>query len=274
VLKNIFLIINNEIDACACEDFFMNKTIQQKISDYLNPISEGLVVADVRIGLGYTSVRLDNGNLGLAWTARSHSGSCTHEPKAGTLAGSPARELLEMLASTENSLSRSIGLATANALAAGIPEAQSTSVNVLELINIQGSDQVVMVGFFGPLIPRLHQTGCHLDILELNSNRPGTMSPDKGRAALAACSVAIITATSIVTGTMDELLSGLGNPRAAIILGPSSFMRPEVFSGTRVTHIAGARIRNVPAVEKIVSEGGGTMLLKRHLDFETLCLKP
>ena len=251
----------------------MDKTIQQKIIDYLKPVSEGLVVADVRVGLGYTSVRLDNGNIGIAWTAKTHSGSCTHEPKAGTLAGRPAGELLEMLARPHNPLSRSLGLATANALAAGLPRTETTAVDVLDLVNIQASDHVVMVGFFGPLVPRLRQTGCRLDILELKSDRPGTMPPEEGRPSLAVCSVAIITGTSIVTGTTDELLSGLGNPRAVIILGPSSFMRPEVFAGTSVTHIAGVRIRNAAAVEKIVSEGGGTMILRQHMDFETVCVK-
>jgi uncharacterized protein len=250
----------------------MNLTIQQKIVDYLKPISEGLVAADVRIGLGYTSVRLDNGNLGLAWTAQGHSGSCTHEAKAGTLAGSPAGELLAMLATPNGFLSRTVGLATANALAAGITPPESTTVDVLKLVDIQANDHVAMVGFFGPLVPRIQQTGCRLDIQELNY-RPGTLTPVQGRTSLAACSVAIITATSIITGTIDELLAKLEKPRATIILGPSSFMRPEVFSGTPVTHLAGSRIRNASAVEKIVSEGGGTMILKRHLDFETIVLK-
>ena len=251
----------------------MDKTIQQKIIDFLKPVSESHLVTDVRVGLGYTSVRLDNGNIGIAWTAQIHSGNCTYEAKAGSLAGRPAGELLEMLASPNNSLSRTLGLATANGIAAGLPHLKTTAVDVLELVNIRASDHVVMVGFFGPLVPVLRQTGCRLDILELESDKPGTMSLEKGRASLAVCSVAIITATSIITGTIDELLSGLGNPRAVIILGPSSFMRPEVFAGTPVTHIAGARIRNASAVEKIVSEGGGTMILKQHMDFETLCLK-
>ena len=252
----------------------MNKSIPQKIVAFLKPISENIVVADVRIGLGYTSVRLDDGSLGLAWTARNRSGGCTHEYRAGTLGGRPAGELLEMLAGAENALSRSIALATANALAAGLPRPETTAVDVLELVHIQASDHVVMVGFFGPLVPRLKLTGCRLDILELNREKPGTLSPEEGLAPLAACSVAIITATSIVTGTIDTLLNGLGNPRAVIILGPSSFMRPEVFSGTPVTHVAGVRIRNPSAVEKIVSEGGGTKILKPHMDFEILSLAP
>jgi uncharacterized protein len=248
------------------------KTIQQKIVDYLAPVSDGIYVADVRIGLGFTSVRLANGAIGLAWTAPSHTGSCTHETKAGTLAGRSARELLEMLADEHNALSRSLGLAAANALAVGLPRPASTGKDVLDIIKVQAADRVVMVGYFTPLVPVLRETGCRLDILELEADKPGTMSPEEGRDSLASCTVAIITGTSIITGTLDGLLAGLGKPRAVVILGPSSFMCPQVFEGTPVTHIAVARLRNAPAIEKIVSEGGGTMILKQYMDFETICL--
>jgi len=250
----------------------MESTIRQKIIDYLRPLSEGIQVADVRIGLGYTSVRLDNGNTGLAWTAESVAESCTHENKAGTLAGSTALELLRMLGSEKNPLARSIGLATANALVAGLPRPQSTGEDILDIVNVKATDQVVMVGFFGPLVPVLKLTGCKLDILELKTDKPGTLSPEAGKPSLAACSVAIITATTIITGTLDELLAGLGKPRAVVVLGPSSIICPPIFSGTPVSHIAGAWVNNASAVERIVSEGGGTMVLKKYLDFVTICL--
>lgn len=249
----------------------MNNSIPSKIIEFLRHAASNLTVADVRIGLGYSSVRLSDGHAGVAWTAQRESGSCTHEVKAGTLAGSPAADLLAML-DTDKPLARTIGLATANALAAGLPRPSTTTAGVLDLIDLKPSDHTVMVGFFGPLVPRIRQTGCRFDILEMNRDKPGTMAPEDGLEPLAACSVAIITATSVVTGTIDDLLAGLGNPRAAVILGPSTFMRPEVFAGTKVTHLAGVRVRDAAAVEKVVSEGGGTMILKPFMDFETICL--
>ncbi len=139
-------------------------------------------------------------------------------------------------------------------------------------MNVKAADHVVMVGYFGPLIPVFRMTGCKLNILELKTDKPGTMSPEEGKQSLAECSVAIITGTSIITGTIDGLLAGLGKPRAVIILGPSSIMCPQIFTGTPVTHNTGAWVRNAAAVEKIVSEGGGTMILKKYMDFETICL--
>jgi uncharacterized protein (DUF4213/DUF364 family) len=246
--------------------------IQNRIINLLSPVAEGIRVADVRIGLGYTSVRLDNGHTGLAWTAQTRSGSCSQEAKAGTLVGRPAGEMLAMLDGFGQSLAKTIGLATANALAAGLERPPMVSTEILELIDVQPEEHVVMVGFFGPLVPRLRKTGCRLDILELNNDRDGTLPPEAGRAALGECDVAIITGTSLVTGTMDGLLADVGTPRAVVVLGPSTCMRPEVFHGTPVTHLAGVMVRNPSAVEQIVSEGGGTMILKRHLEFATVCL--
>ncbi len=250
----------------------MERAIQQKIIDLLEPVAQEVQVADVRIGLGYTSVRLDNGYAGLAWTAKTHAGSCSHEAKAGTLGGRPAGELLALLSGFGQSLSKTIGLATANALASSIKRPQSVSTEILELIDVQPEEHVTMVGFFGPVVPRLKKIGCRLDILELDPEKAGTLTPEQGREPLATCDVAIITATSLITGTMDGLLAGLGDPRAVVILGPSTFMRPEVYVGTKVTHLAGSWVRDAGAVEKIVSEGGGTRILKHHLDFTTICL--
>jgi len=248
----------------------MASTIPRRIIGVLTPAAHGLMIAGVRIGLKYTSVRLDNGHCGVAWTGPDAAGCCMQNSEARPLAGRQSQELLGMLESS-SPLQRTLGLATANALAAGMPRPQSTAEDALELVDIQGSDHVAMVGLFGPLMPILRRTNCRLDVLELNG-RPGTLAPVDGYAALKSCSVAIITSTSIVTDTMDDLFSRLGTPRATILLGPSTFMRPEVYAGTPVTHLAGARIRDVAGVEQIVSEGGGTKILKHHMEFETICL--
>jgi len=250
----------------------MEPAIQQKIINLLTPVAQDMQVVDVRIGLGYTSVRLENGHAGLAWTAKSQPGSCSHEAKAGTLAGRPAGELLALLSGFGQSLSKTIGLATANALASSMQRPQSVSTEILQLIDVQPQEHVAMVGFFGPVVPRLKKIGCRLDILELDPEKAGTLTPEQGREPLAACDVAIITGTSLITGTLDGLLAGLGDPRAVVLLGPSTFMRPEVFAGTKVTHLAGSWVRDAEMVEKIVSEGGGTRILKHHLDFTTVCL--
>jgi uncharacterized protein len=247
-------------------------TIQRQLVDFLAPRAEDSVVSDVRIGLGYTAVALDNGHAGVAWTPKSESHSCTHFASAGSLTGRPAPVLLAMLCHQQSHLARSVGLATANALLASLPHPRASSDEVISSLALTLDDRVAMVGHFAPVVANIKKSGCRLDIIELNPNRGGTLCPDEGRAALAACSVAIITGTSLINGTLDQVLADLGSPRAAVILGPSSPLCPEAFQGTKISHIAGARVKNVDAVLRVISEGGGTMLMKPSLEFVNLPL--
>jgi uncharacterized protein (DUF4213/DUF364 family) len=247
----------------------MSLNIQNRLLDHLKPEAEGQVVADVRIGLGYTAVRLESGHAGVAWTPTSDAPCCTHFQGAGTLAGRMAEELLAFLVDEKSGLARAVGLATANALLAALPHPATSKEEVISTLNITPEDKVAMVGYFGPIAAQLRKVGCRLDIIELSSHHSDTLTPEQGREALAACTVAILTGTSLINGTCDELLSGLGKPRAAVLLGPSSPLCPAIFRGSGITHVAGSRVRNADAVLRVVSEGGGTMLMKQHLDFET-----
>ncbi|MRR56346.1 MAG: hypothetical protein EG822_17905, partial [Deltaproteobacteria bacterium] len=49
----------------------MTLTIQKRLVGFLEPQAAGAVVSDVRIGLGYTAVRLESGHVGVAWTVQS-----------------------------------------------------------------------------------------------------------------------------------------------------------------------------------------------------------
>lgn len=245
-------------------------TIQKRLEDFLAAQAAKNVVSDVRIGLGYCAVAMGGGRAGVAWTPKSESHSCTHFKSAGSLAGRPASELLSMLCHEGSALARSVGLATANALLASLPHPQASPNEVISSLAITPDDRVAMVGYFAPVVATLQKSGCRLDIIALDPGRAETLCPEEGHKVLADCSVAIITGTSLITGTLDEVLADLGQPRAAVLLGPSSPLCPDVFQGTKITHIAGARVRDVDAILRIVSEGGGTMLMKPFLDFVNL----
>lgn len=244
--------------------------LQNRLINFLLPEAKRVVISDVRIGLGYTAVKLENGHGGVAWTPDSSPAGCTHFQGAGTLGGRPAEELLTMLGDEGSSLARALGLATANALLASLPHSPKSTEEVISSLHITNNDRVAMVGYFGPVIPQLRKTGCQLDILELNDKHSDTLPPEKAGDVLNACTVAIITGTSLINGTFDELNAGLGEPRAAVLLGPSSPLCGDVFKDTKITHVAGARVCNTDAVLRVVSEGGGTMLMKQYLDFETV----
>lgn len=235
------------------------------------PHAADSIVRDVRIGLGYTAVQLDSGHAGVAWTPEESASSCTHFAAAGRLAGSPVRNLLSLLTHEASGLERAVGLATANAILAALPRPAVIKDEVIASLGISGADQVAMIGYFGPIIGGLRKTGCRLDIIEMDSERcEETLTPQQGKQALASCTVAIITGTTLINGTFDEVTAALGNPRAAVLLGPSTPLCGEIFRGTKITHVAGSRVADADAVLRIVSEGGGTMVMKPFLEFETV----
>ena len=90
--------------------------ITHHLFDIASEKAGDLKAEDVRIGLGYTAVMLENHQVGLAYTFRKDfSDSCSVFQGSGSLAGQKAKALLSFLKS-EQSIELSLGLATANAL--------------------------------------------------------------------------------------------------------------------------------------------------------------
>jgi uncharacterized protein (DUF4213/DUF364 family) len=245
--------------------------IAERLIAFAEPLSGTLTISDVRLGLGYSCVELDDGGMGVAWTPdQRQASSCTHLRRAGNLLGLSAGESLSWLAS-DNMLERAVGLATFNALNSGINR-DFVDDEAVSLLNLQAGEHVVMVGHFAPLVDRIKKTGCRLEIVELNSSTPGItmLNAKQGLAALAQCDAAIITATSIINKTIDDLFAALQRNRAAILLGPSTPLCPEAFSDTRITQLSGAKVTHPEELKAVISQGGGTMLMKKFLQFHSV----
>ncbi|MDO9515076.1 MAG: DUF364 domain-containing protein, partial [Syntrophales bacterium] len=204
---------------------------------------------------------------GLAAVLRNElAPGCSTIGKAGTLAGSGASELLDLLVMGKNPLEKSLGLATANALLC--PDDGEREQDSIALMGLSSGDQVAMVGYFGPLVERIKKTGATLQIIERDPHRMDqTPNRKDGDRILQECSVAIITATSILNDTIEEILNGLGAPRHVTILGPSTPLCEEAFYQTPVTHLGGSAIQDPRKVMQIISEGGGTPHMRPHLRF-------
>jgi len=88
----------------------------------------------------------------------------------------------------------------------------STSILIREKDTSGGFEASILVKWHAagevstPVIARLRTNGCRLDVIELNWHHGETHTPEQGNEALAACSVAILTGTSLINGTCDDLL--------------------------------------------------------------------
>jgi uncharacterized protein len=247
--------------------------IARRLYEYLLERVKGRKVEEVRIGVGYVAVALDKRCTGLAAVLREEIGfHCGVVAKAGTLSGMPASELLMYLVNGRNSVERALGLATANAvLSAEAPQEES---DALALMNLSSKDHVAMIGLFRPLVPRIEQTGAKLTVLEKQKNKviPNIISFRSRGGILSSCSVAVITATSILNSTLENILNELGNHRWVSIIGPSTPICRDIFAGTPVTHLGGSVVLDRQKVLQIISEGGGTPAMRPYLRFVNLLL--
>jgi uncharacterized protein len=219
--------------------------------------SDGCTVADVRIGLGYTAVMLDNGSAGVAYTFRAEaSDGCTIFHGKRPLAGRPAGELLSHLKSSDL-VEAAVGLATANALA-NVGQDGAVQGDLLDAVELGPDDSVGMVGFFAPLIGPIKKRAKSLTIFERKRMVNKDVLPREAMdEMLPRCTVAIITSTAILNHTIDRILELAASCREVVMLGASTPLLGELFKATPVTCLSGVVVRRPEEILQIVSEGGG-----------------
>jgi hypothetical protein len=237
-------------------------SIADIIFERLQHHSRSQRAADVRIGLGYTAVLLDDGAAGVAYTFRDElSRGCSVFQGERPLAGRSAHELLSYIHS-HDCIEAAVGLATANALA-NRSRPKLAYGDLLNNIEIKSDDTVGMVGFFSPLIPLIRTKAASLKIFERVKHRTGELLPEELAAEqLPYCQVALITSTAIINHTMDALLDASRSCREIILLGASTPLMGEILKETPVTCLSGVVVTRPSKILQIISEAGGMQFFK------------
>jgi len=228
--------------------------IRQKIRDVSIGLAKKTLVTDVRIGLGYTAVLLDNGQMGLAYTFhRDLTGGCTVFRGLRPLRGRPAAELLTMFDSTDK-IEAAVALATSNALT-NTGKDDVLEGDTLEYLTLHSDDTVGMVGYFGPMVPLLRKKVSSLNIFEQVDRQKGDILPQADAFRLLPhCDVAL-----------DDLLDAARSCREIALLGASTPLIPEAFADSAVSILSGVVVTRPLEIMRVVSEGGGMRLFKNYI---------
>ena len=241
----------------------MIDTLQKDLIDHLWEPAQARRLADVRLGLGYTAVMLDDAGLGVAFTFQEDWDHACKAYNDAPLKGRTASEALEFITSDQPLLS-AIGLATANALA-NRPDPDLISGDVLEAVEIRKTDRVAMIGYFAPLYKRLRESCGRLLVFERapRSDPPPDMYPaQKALELIPECQVALITATSLINRSLGDLLTAAQNCREVVLLGSSTPICALPFRNTPITCLSGVIVTDPQGMLQVVSEGGGTRRFK------------
>jgi uncharacterized protein (DUF4213/DUF364 family) len=242
-----------------------SRGVRERIIQQLLPAAEQHTVYRVQVGLVYSTVQLDSGSVGVAYTF-PESRECRAEAagERQPLAGGKASTLLGGLGG-KDLLASTLGLATANALLAGAPPSlHMREGDILEGLKLRDGDRVCMVGCFVPLMTCLQTRRISVTAVD-QIPKPGSLPAHEVEKHLPCSQVAIVTATSLINGTLDHLLELSRCCREVALLGPSTPLLPEVFSGTPVSCLAGIRVQEPEAVLQSIAEGQGFRVFKRYV---------
>jgi len=214
-------------------------------------------LADIRIGLSYTAIQLDNGNIGLSYTARTPIGeSCTRLKESGQFIGKDAYSILQWL-NSDIPLARTIALATANALIP-LDSIKIFKGSVIKKLGLTEDDKIGMIGFFAPMIPILREYTSQIYIFDKGKNVSQLSPLEDMPIILPQCSIIFISSTTIINGTYNDVLRLCSNAREIIMIGPSTPMLPKVFEETNITWLSGRKIIDSEKLLEVVSQAGGT----------------
>ncbi|MBN1103030.1 MAG: DUF364 domain-containing protein [Deltaproteobacteria bacterium] len=240
-------------------------TIAGKIKDFLMPKALGTAVKEVRIGLIYTAVMLENGGTGVAFTFQGGPERETRSLKGlHPMAGRDASELLSLLDSPQR-VGAALGLATANALTNAEREGLHPG-DVLDFLPIGPADRVGMVGYFAPVLPRIKKKGASVLVFEQKAEREGEILPEEeAYRLLPECQVALVTSTTIVNHTVDGILEAARACRDVALVGASTPLLAEAFADTNVKLLSGIIITEPEAILRMVSEAGGSRAFRGNV---------
>jgi len=212
-------------------------------------------VRGVWIGPYWTAVQTDSG-MGLSTTiladGPTHGEHAQRLAGAGNLSRFNAHELAECVLS-DFPLERGVGLAALNAMLPE-PSGRLTERNAGELAAEKGAGKTIgVVGWF-PFIQQLKTVAARVEIFEKDPDT-GYVLTDERAARLARCELLCITASALVNGTIDTLLQAAPATAWKMLVGPSAPLCRETLA-LGFDAVCGARITDMPAVVRVLQEGG------------------
>jgi uncharacterized protein (DUF4213/DUF364 family) len=237
--------------------------LNQRLYDLFKKRAREVKVELLCLGLGYTAVTLSDGGIGLSYTHFENKQSCMLLNKHVDYEDQPALQLLEKIKS-DHPVERSMALALVNALnykiALDFPEDKKNKV-MFEQFNIGEGTRAAMVGFIGPLVDLLKQKNASVEVLD--RSRDMGQKEDFYTKLGNWADVLLLTSTSILNNTTEEILQNAHPKIKTIMLGPSTPMVAAAFEHLPVHMLAGTVPIDKENVLKAIRHGMGTPVLQK-----------
>ena len=224
-----------------------------------SPSLAELRLLDIRFGLRYSAVMLENKKCGVAFSYSTELFVEDSLIKPGEISNKAVKEILSLPSNTY--FANILQTATINALA-DISMYNTLEKDVLDILEIDKNDTVSMIGAIHPFIERIKKKAKALYIFERWRSPHTFLYPDWAAPdILEESDIVLFTGASVINKSFDVLINYTKSARELVVVGPSTPLYPEEFRRRGITLIGGIIIKRPLDALKIVSEAGGT----RHL---------
>lgn len=245
------------------------------LQNALGPEMAALRVERAVIGLFFSGVKLSNGVGGICFTPVKdipESVCCPTSaaaiPAAGKLKNKPVSFYLEGLQSGKP-LKKALAIAVLNALSATLWRRQPPQGyrliygrDPLDDAIVPDEARVVVVGALAPYLKMLKARGKPFSILEKDPRTlkhdelPYYVEPAGAIASIAAADWLIVTGTTLINDTLEDILAATKTGTEIIVVGPTASMLPGAFFRRGVRAVGGIIATHADALLDLLAEAG------------------
>ncbi|NLV27037.1 MAG: DUF364 domain-containing protein [Methanomicrobiales archaeon] len=257
------------------QDLILKETLELFAQNLPTPFSD-ITIEKVAVGVFFTGVKLSNGYGGICYTPIDlipETVCCTTSassmPYCGKMEGVLIKDILSYIDSPAP-LVRGVIISIVNALSAWyIDISQKERYNIeydkdaFDLVDSKDPTKpVIVVGALWPVIHRLKEKNIPYRIFELNKaalrddELPFYVPPEKQDKALAEAGSVVMTGATMVTSTLEGLLSKIPSGVPVIIGGPTISIIPDRLFARGVTAIGGVTVTDPDNLISAIMQGG------------------
>ncbi len=211
------------------------------------PLLVGRQVTDAVLGLSLTAVELDGQDVGVSYVLRHNlPAGCSIFGFAQGIIGKPASDVASLVVNGQDDAQRGVGMAVIAAATRrlDLPDEKKTP-NPFGL-SVRPGDTVGMIGYIPPVAKKLTTIADQVIIFDKGLSSHGGEGAAQAypmelqSELLPECDLMIITGTTLINSTLDQLLDWCKKAREIVLVGASTPMIEEAFHGTGVTALAGS----------------------------------
>ena len=245
------------------------------VTDTLGSELDEIAVERAVIGLFFTGVKLTTGHAGACATpiksipeAVCCPSSAMAMPFPGKMKGKPARDAIKE-AFSDHGIRRGVGIAAVNALAELCWERRphplvelKRGIDAFDANIFRSDDLAVVVGAFVPFLKELKRRNQPFLVLEKD---PDTLKPEElpfyrpaemAREVVPQADVLLITGTTLLNDTLEDLLSWARPDARVTVVGPTVGLLPDAFLKRGADILGGVCITQPDEFLDLLAEGG------------------